>query len=177
MNIIVFGAQGTGKSTYARYIAEKLCVPYVYSGDLFRQMSSGNTPLGKKIRDYVSQGLLVPDEIVISAVIDCLKKSDLSNGIVFDGFPRNLKQAKALPTDIDLVIHITLPEKIILERLLKRGRSDDTIETIRKRLEIYSNETAPLLKFYQENGVKIIEIDNTPPIGVVKRQIDDLLKK
>jgi adenylate kinase len=177
MNIIVFGAQGTGKSTYAKYIAEKLNVPYIYSGDLFRQMSQQASTLGQQIKEYVTKGLLVPDDIVISAVKEELNKIDLSRGVVFDGFPRNLKQAQSLPVEVALIIHITLSEKIILERLLKRGRSDDTMETIRKRLEIYDKETAPLLKFYGEKGVKMIEIDNTLPVEIVKKQIDDLLKE
>jgi len=177
MNIIVFGAQGTGKSTYAKYVAEKLDVPYIYSGDIFRQMSHQDLPLSKKINKFVTKGLLVPDDIVISAVKGELNKIDLSRGVVFDGFPRNLKQAQSLPVEVNLIIHVTLSEKIILERLLKRGRSDDTMETIRKRLEIYDKETAPLLKFYGEKGVKMIEIDNTPPVEIVKKQIDDLLKE
>jgi adenylate kinase len=177
MNIIVFGAQGTGKSTYAKYVAEKLDVPYIYSGDIFREMSRQDLPLSKKINKFVTKGLLVPDDIVISAVKGELNKIDLSRGVVFDGFPRNLKQAQYLPVEANLIIHITLSEKIILERLLKRGRSDDTMETIRKRLEIYDKETVPLLKFYGEKGVKMIEIDNTPPVEIVKKQIDDVLKE
>ncbi len=177
MNILVFGAQGTGKSTYAEYIAEKIKVPYIYTGDLFRKLGKEDSEVGEKIRKLNGKGRLIPDEISIAVFIDYLGKLDLSKGAVFDGYPRNLAQAESLPIAIDLVIYVTLPEKLAIERLLKRKRFDDTPDVIKRRILLYEEVTLPLLEYFRNKGVEIFEVDNTPPISRVRKKIDDLLEE
>jgi adenylate kinase len=177
MNILVFGAQGSGKSTYARYIAEKLGLPYVCTGDLFRKLAGGDSPFGQEIKERLDRGLMVPNPIVIKALKKYLSSLDLSKGIVLDGYPRNFAQARALTLKIDLLIYINLPEELAIKRLLKRGRHDDTPESIKTRLDHYKKETEPLLVFFKEKGTRVAEVDNSPPIKVVEKKIDDLLEK
>ncbi len=177
MNILVFGAQGTGKSTHAKYIAEKIKVPYIYTGDLFRKLGKEDSEVGKKIRKLNGKGLLIPDELSIAAFIDYLGKWDLSKGAVLDGYPRNLTQAEALPIKIDLVIYVTLPEKLAIERLLERKRFDDTPDAIKQRVSLYEEVTQPLLEYFRNKGVGIFEVDNTLPISRVRKKIDDLLEE
>jgi adenylate kinase len=176
MNILVFGAQGSGKSTHAKYIADKLGLPYVYTGDLFRKLAKADSPFGQQIRERLDRGLMQPNPIATKAFRQYLGSLDLSKGVVLDGYPRNFAQALSLPVGIDLVIYIILPEKIAIERLLKRGRQDDTPGSIRRRLDHYKKETAPLLTHFRIKGAAVVEVDNTPPIGVVQKKIDGLLK-
>jgi len=176
MNILVFGAQGSGKSTHARYIADKLGLPYVYTGDLFRKLAEEDSPFGREIRERLARGMMVPNPIVIKALKEYLASVDLSKGAVLDGYPRNFAQARALPIQIDLLIYISLPEEAAIERLLKRKRHDDTPESIKTRLDHYKKETAPLLIYFKEKGTEVVEVDNSPPIKVVEKNIDDLLE-
>lgn len=177
MNILVFGAQGSGKSTHAKYIAQKLGVTYVYTGDLFRELEEENSSRGDKIRQLMKKGIIIPNEISVPAINEYLKKFDLSQGVVLDGYPRNLGQAEDLPIKIDTIFYVTLPENIAIERLLLRKRYDDTAETIKTRLDLYKKETLPVLQFFKEKNVRIFEIDNTPPVEEVRKRIDDLLEK
>lgn len=177
MNILVFGAQGSGKSTYAEYMAGKLGVPFIYSGDLFRDLEKEGPTRGKKIRELMKKGVLIPNDLAIPAFEEYLKKFDLSKGVVLDGFPRNLGQAQALRMKINLIIYITLPEDIAIQRLLERKRYDDTPRAIKKRLDMYKEETEPVLTYYRKRGIEVVEIDNTPSVDEVQRSIDDFFKE
>ncbi|OGY26695.1 MAG: hypothetical protein A2Z42_01380 [Candidatus Woykebacteria bacterium RBG_19FT_COMBO_43_10] len=177
MNILVFGGQGSGKSTHAKYIADKLEIPYIYTGDLFRELEGEESEKGKKIRDLMKKGILIPNELAIAAFAEYIKKFDLSKGVVLDGFPRNLEQAKALQLKINLIIYVTLPENTAIQRLMERKRYDDTPRAIKKRLDLYKEETKPLLYFYKKKGVKVVEIDNTPSVEEVRAALDDFLEK
>ena len=176
MNILVFGAQGSGKSTHAHYIAEKLNVPYIYTGDLFRELAREDSSLGQQIKERVTRGLMIPNPIAIAAFNKRLGQLDLSKGVVLDGYPRNFLQARSLPIQIDMLIYVTLSEKVAMERLLKRGRSDDTPVSIKTRLDLYKKETAPLMKLFEDKGARIVQLDNIPPIEIVREKLDDLLK-
>lgn len=176
MNILFFGAQGSGKSTHARYIADKLRLPYVYTGDLFRELSQEDSPLGRQIKERQERGLMVANPIAIKAFKQHLGSLNLSKGIVLDGYPRNFAQAQSLPMRIELLIYVTLPEEIAIERLLKRGRHDDTPQSIKTRLDHYKKETAPLLTHFKAEGAVVVKVDNTPPVEVVQKKIDDLLE-
>ncbi|OGY25994.1 MAG: hypothetical protein A2Z24_02670 [Candidatus Woykebacteria bacterium RBG_16_44_10] len=176
MNVLVFGAQGSGKSTHARYIAEKLNVPYIYTGNLFRELARENSSLGQQINERITRGLMIPNPIAIEVFNEHLRQLDLSKGVVLDGYPRNFSQARSLPIQIDTLICITLPEEVVMERLLKRGRSDDTPVLIKTRLDLYKKETAPLIKLFEDKGARIVQLDNTPPIEIVRGKLDDLLK-
>lgn len=176
MNILFFGAQGSGKSTHAKYAADKLNFPYIYTGDLFRKLENEDSARGKKIRELMKKGILIPNDISIPAFKEYVEEFDISNGLVLDGYPRNTEQAEKLPFDIDLILHIILPEKIAIERLSTRGRYDDTPEAIKKRLELFKKETKPLYEYFKNKGVRIVEIDNSPKIEEVRSVIDDSLK-
>ena len=176
MNILVFGAQGSGKSTHAKYIADKLEVPYVYTGDLFRDLENEDSNRGRKIRGLMKQGILIPNELSIPAFKEYLNKFDTSEGVVLDGYPRNTEQAQSLSVKIDLIICINLPEKIAIGRLKERGRSDDNPEVIKKRLELFYEQTKPIFDYFKNKGVKIAQIDNSPPLEEVRLAVDDLLK-
>ena len=176
MNILVFGVQGSGKSTHAKYISSMLGLPYIYSGDLFRSLEDETSDRGEKIRQLLKKGNLIPDEIAIPAFEEYLGKINTSRGVVLDGFPRTLEQAETLKIGLDLIVHITLPTKLIIERLLDRGRSDDNPESMMKRIELYEEKTTPILDFFKLQKVRVVIIDNTPPVKEVKKKIDDLLK-
>ena len=176
MNILVFGAQGSGKSTHAQYIATKFHIPYKYTGDLFRELEKEESEKGEQIRQLTKKGILIPNKLSIPAFGDYLKKFSVSEGVVLDGYPRNIEQAKRLPLKIDLIIYVTLPEKTAIDRLLERGRYDDTAAAIKKRLSLYKKETEPLLSYFEKNSTKIVEINNTPPVEEVQKEIDGLLK-
>lgn len=176
MNILVFGVQGSGKSTHAKYISRKLGLQYIYSGDLFRTLENEISGRGEKIRKLLKKGNLIPDEIAIPAFEEYLGKTNISKGVVLDGFPRTLEQAETLKIGLDLVVHITLPAKLIVERLLDRGRFDDNPKSMKKRIELFEEKTAPILYFFKKQKVKIVKIDNTPSVQEVRKKIDDLLK-
>jgi adenylate kinase len=177
MNILVFGSQGSGKSTHAKYIAEQQKTPYIYTGDLFRDLEKEDSQRGRQIKEWNDKGILTPNEVSIPAFNEYLGKFDTSRGIVLDGYPRNIGQAESLPFKIELIIHVTLPENIAIKRLIERGRYDDTPEAIEKRLELFKKETEPIYEFFKGKGVKIVEIDNSPSIEVVREKIDGLFKK
>ncbi|HEX7456296.1 MAG TPA: nucleoside monophosphate kinase [Candidatus Nanoarchaeia archaeon] len=176
MNILVFGAAGSGKSTHAKYITDKLGIPYIYTGDLFRELEKEDSERGEKIRQLMGQGVIIPNGISIPAFNEYLGKFDISKGVVLDGYPRNLDQAQSLPIPIDLITHITLPEDVAIARLKQRGRCDDTPGAIKKRLDLFKEQTKPIYEFYKNRGVEIVEIDNSPPVEVVRGSIDDILK-
>jgi adenylate kinase len=122
MKLVIFGPQGSGKGTYASRLSPKLGIPHISTGDIFREETKNQTPLGKKVESYMSKGLLVPDEITIQILEERLNKPDCANGFILDGFPRTLNQAKELEkiTGIDAVIALSVPEHILLERLASR---------------------------------------------------------
>jgi adenylate kinase len=177
MNVLVFGAQGSGKSTHAKYVAEKLKVPYIYTGDLFRELGKEDSQRGGQIKEWHDKGILTPNEVSIPSFNEYLTKFDVSKGVVLDGYPRNIGQAQSLPFKINLIVHVTLPEDVAIQRLIVRGRYDDTPETIKKRIELFRKETAPLYDYFKSKGVEVVEVDNSPPIEIVRKKIDDLLEK
>jgi len=122
MKIVLIGPPGAGKGVYAQYFRDKYCIPHISTGDIFREEISKNTELGKRIKSYVEQGLLVPDEITIEVVKRRLEQPDTLNGFILDGFPRTLNQAKALDeiTSIDAAIHLVVSEEVAVKRLSGR---------------------------------------------------------
>jgi adenylate kinase len=176
MNILVFGIQGSGKSTYGPYIAEKLNVPYIYTGDLFRQVAKQNSPSGREVRQLLEEGKLIPDSLAIGVIEDYINEHDISKGVVLDGYPRNLHQAENLKIEIDLVLHFTIDEGLAIERLLARKRGDDSPDVIAQRMALYRELTSPILGFFKEKGTRLVEIDNTPPVEEVKKVLNDLLE-
>jgi adenylate kinase len=190
VNAIIFGAPGSGKGTYASRLQSKLGVEVVAMGDIFREIMKENTPLGRKVKGFVEKGLLVPDNVVVEVLKQHLAKIPHDKGFILDGYPRNLDQAKFLENlaKIDVIIQLTVPEWIIIERLSARRickncgavynlrylkpkvdmicdkcggplyqRPDDTPEVIKKRIQVYEQQTQPILEYYREKGIPFVE--------------------
>lgn len=162
-NLVLFGPPGSGKGTQATNLIEKYKLVHLSTGDLLRSEIANKTPLGVEAKKIMDAGQLVPDEVVIGIIDNCLEKNAGANGFLFDGFPRTITQAKALDkllelkkNQINLVLALQVNEEELVRRLLERGktsgRSDDTSEeVIRKRFQVYTNETEPVAQHYKEN--------------------------
>lgn len=166
MRAVLVGPPGAGKGTQAQILASKLSIPKVSTGDIFRANVSGGTELGKKARTFMDRGDLVPDEVTNAMVRDRLSEEDARQGFLLDGFPRNLAQAETLDVmlgelgvKLDVVLELVVDEEEVVRRLAERARidnrSDDNEETIRHRLVVYREQTAPLVAFYSERGLLV----------------------
>jgi adenylate kinase len=155
--MVLLGPPGAGKGTQAEKLSEKLGIPQISTGDLFRQNIGDGTDLGLEAKRYLDAGDLVPSELTNKLVDDRLTKPDVAKGFILDGYPRSVEQAKALHemlgrrgTDLDAVVEFRVPEEELFERLKGRGRADDTDDVIRNRMKVYHDETAPLLEYYSD---------------------------
>ena len=166
LNLVIFGAPGSGKGTQSENIIADYGLYHISTGDVLRAHIKNGTELGKIAQGYISDGKLIPDDLMISILADVLdsNKEATKQGVIFDGFPRTIEQAKALKvmlaergTQVDIVIGLEVPDEELVERLLLRGkasgRSDDNLETIKKRLTVYHNQTSPLRDFYVAEGI------------------------
>ena len=165
LNIVIFGAPGSGKGTQSDKLIEHYNLFHISTGDVLRDHIRRGTELGKTAKGYIDQGQLVPDELIIDILAQVLddNKDQATQGVIFDGFPRTIPQAEALEqlladrgTQIDAVVGLEVPEEELIKRILLRGqmsgRSDDNEETARKRLETYHNQTSPLKAYYEQQG-------------------------
>lgn len=163
LNIVIFGAPGSGKGTQSEKLIEKYGLTHISTGDVLRKEIKNGSKLGKIAEEYISKGQLLPDELIVNILADTLDKCEIVKGVIFDGFPRTIPQAEALKKvlsernmDISVVLGLEVEEKELIDRLLKRGaisgRSDDNIETINKRLEVYHSQTDPLREYYIKEG-------------------------
>lgn len=155
MRVVLLGPPGAGKGTQAQKLSEKLGIPQISTGELFRSNIESGTKLGLEAKRYLDAGDLVPSELTNQLVDDRLNDADCANGFILDGYPRSIEQAKALHdmlgrrgTDIDAVLEFRVSEDELLQRLKGRGRADDTEDVILNRMKIYRDETAPLLDYY-----------------------------
>ena len=155
--LIFLGPPGAGKGTQAKILAEFLQIPHISTGDILRQAIQEKTDLGIQARAYMDQGELVPDKLVEDMVEERLKKSDAKSGWILDGFPRKVTQAEFLAKLLEnlgqggeKVVNLDAPDETVVSRLLGRGRKDDTQEVIRRRLEVYRDDTAPLITYYSQ---------------------------
>ena len=198
MKIIMLGAPGAGKGTQAKRIAKKYNIPHISTGDIFRANIKEGTELGKKAKEYMDKGELVPDDITIGMLLDRIHKADCKDGFVLDGFPRTIPQAKSLTEalsklneSIDYAINIDVPDESIITRMGGRRaclscgstyhikysapkkenicdncgselviRDDDKPETVKKRLEIYHDQTQPLIDYYDSEKI-LASVDGT----------------
>ncbi|MCE2503542.1 MAG: adenylate kinase [Chlorobi bacterium] len=182
MNLIFFGAPGVGKGTQAEKLAERLGIPHISTGTIFRAALEQKKELGLKAKEYMDRGALVPDDLTTAIVVDAFSQPKNSNGFILDGYPRNLSQAKALETalrelgkEIDNVIYLTAPKEEIVQRMLSRGRTDDTEDVINHRLDVYRSETEPVLIFYQ-NFELVTEVYGVGTIDEVHERVVDAVK-
>ncbi len=158
MRLLFLGPPGAGKGTQAERVAERLGTAHVSTGAMFREHVANETPLGLKVKEIMATGDLVPDEITIAMLKERIAQPDAERGFILDGFPRTLPQAKALDAELgedalDAVIVLDVPEDVLVERMLSRGRDDDTEEAIRNRLAVYRADTEPLIDFYAARGI------------------------
>lgn len=196
MKIVMLGAPGAGKGTQAKMIAGKYGLPHISTGDIFRSNIKNGTELGKKAKEYMDQGLLVPDELTVDLVIDRLSQSDCEKGYILDGFPRTIPQAEALDAaltergeHLDVAVNVDVPDENIVTRMSGRRactgcgatyhvvynpsakgdlceacgetlvlRDDDRPETVQKRLDVYHEQTQPLIDYYTgQNILKTVD--------------------
>ena len=167
MRVVLLGPPGAGKGTQAVKLAEKLELPHLSTGDLFRENIGNGTGLGLKAKSYLDAGDLVPAELTNELVDDRLSNPDTEVGFILDGYPRSVQQAKALHDmlerrgiQLDTVLELRVPEEALFERLKARGRADDTDDVIRNRMNVYRDETAPLIEYYS-NELKTVEAVGT----------------
>ena len=189
MNIILFGAPGAGKGTQANYLINKFNITQISTGDMLRDSVKRKTELGKQVESIMANGDLVPDDIIFSLITDRLNDKDIKKGFIFDGFPRNLKQAQKLDEIIndmnihlDFVFHIDVDEKILTSRIENRAkqekttRKDDTSEVLIERLKVYNRETKPVLEHYANQNILTV-IDGMGTIDEVSSNISMIIKK
>ena len=163
LNIVIFGAPGSGKGTQSERIVEKYGINHISTGDVLRAEIKNGTELGKTAKGYIDQGQLIPDELMVDILANVFDSFKDSKGVIFDGFPRTIPQAEALKVmlkergqDISVMSDLDVSEDELMTRLNKRGkdsgRADDNEETIKKRLVVYNTQTAPLKDFYKGEG-------------------------
>ena len=181
LRALLLAPPGAGKGTQGGRLAEAYGVPHLATGDLLRRHVAEGTRLGRKAKDYMDRGELVPDRVVIDTILPRLTGPDRPPGFVLDGFPRSLAQAEqsyqwgqAKGTTFHAVISLDVPEEELVRRLVERGkrsgRSDDNEDTIRKRLAVFRESTEPLLDFYRGRDI-LIEVDGTGPVDEVTDRI------
>ncbi len=205
-NIILLGAPGAGKGSQATKIATEYNIPHISTGDILRKNIKEQTELGKMAKSYIDQGQLVPDDVVVAIVEDRLKQDDAKNGYLLDGFPRTIAQADALKrfTSVNYVLNLQVPFELIMDRITGRRmctcgesyhvstlngsnkckvcgkelyiRDDDKPETVENRLNVYNEQTKPLIDYYKKDGV-VFDIDGSKAISEVYDEIKKVLDK
>ncbi len=165
-NIVIFGAPGSGKGTQSDKMIEKFGFEHISTGDVLRGEIKKGSELGKTAQEYINQGQLVPDQLIVDMLAKVYDEFGRNHkGVIFDGFPRTIPQAEALKAmlsergdKVAAMIELDVPEDELMKRLLLRGqqsgRSDDNEETIRKRLDVYHSQTAPLIEWYEREGIR-----------------------
>ena len=181
LNIVIFGAPGSGKGTQSEFIVEKYGINHVSTGDVLRGELKNGTELGKIAKGYMDEGKLLPDDLIVNMLASKLDSFEGSKGVIFDGFPRTIAQAEALKKmlaergqEVSVMLDLDVPEDELMVRLIKRGqqtgRADDNEETIKNRLVVYHSQTAPVIDWYKNDG-KYQHIDG---VGSMERIFADI---
>ncbi len=174
MKLVLIGIPGAGKSTQGNLLSKQLNIPYLSTGHIFREIAKEKTTLGRYVKLVIASGHLIPDDKTIEIVNTYLSRPEYKNGYILDGFPRTTNQAKKFKNNVDKVLYLEIPDKEALWRLAYRNenRSDDTIEAIRKRVEIFHEFTEPVIRYYEKED-KLAVIEGTQSIEEVN---DEMLK-
>lgn len=186
LNVVIFGAPGSGKGTQSELIIRKYELKHISTGEILRIEIEKRSELGLLADEYISKGQLVPDKVIIDMLGTILDENKDVKGFIFDGFPRTLAQGEALDkmlrekdTSVAVVLNLSVEEKELVQRLLKRGgvlgRSDDNLETIQSRLDVYHNQTEPLKEYYKKQG-KLVTIKGDT-VDDVFEKITDMLNR
>ncbi|MCC2312660.1 adenylate kinase [Cellulomonas xiejunii] len=179
--LVLLGPPGAGKGTQAARLAERLGVPAISTGDIFRSNIKNGTELGRRVQDITASGALVPDELTNELVRDRLAQADAVDGFLLDGYPRNVAQVAALDeilaaagTEIDLAVELTVDPQVVVDRLTKRaqieGRADDTEDVVRHRLDVYAEQTAPISRVYAARGL-LVQVDGLGEVDEVTARL------
>nr|WP_199323935.1 MULTISPECIES: adenylate kinase [unclassified Leptolyngbya] len=179
--MIFVGPPGAGKGTQSKFLADAHQIPHISTGDILRESVAAKTSLGVQAQGYMDRGELVPDQLVIDLIRERLSKPDAQSGWILDGFPRNVAQAEfldALLSELhqgcDRVVNFDVPDPVLLVRLLSRGRKDDNEETIRRRLEVYREQTAPLISYY-ESQQKLVTVNGDQSMDEVAAALNQVV--
>ncbi|MDR1783780.1 MAG: adenylate kinase [Dysgonamonadaceae bacterium] len=186
-NVVIFGAPGSGKGTQSELLIQKYGLLHISTGEILREEIKKETELGKTANEFISQGHLVPDELILKIIEGILDNNPKAKGFIFDGFPRTLAQGKALDemlrkreSSVVAVLNLSVEEKELVARLINRGketgRTDDNIETIANRLKVYHTQTEPLLDYYKKKG-KLFNIKGKSTIEEVFEGIIEVLDR
>lgn len=173
--ILFTGPVGSGKSTQAEVLAKHLQIPLFQSGQIIRELSKEDSAIGRRVKDIMESGRLVDDQTISQIIKDSMEKKDLTNGYIFDGFPRLIEQLKIFDPKFNIVFNFKISKQQVLERLLKRQRVDDTPEAIERRLKIYHEQTQPLIEYFRKLGI-LKEVDAEKSIEEIRDQIRRILK-
>lgn len=175
--LIFLGPPGAGKGTQAQTLAHHWNIPHISTGEILRQAMRERSPLGIKAQSYVDRGELVPDQLVLDMMEERLSQADTESGWILDGFPRNVSQARfldellqKLAEDNVGVVNLEVPDDVLIDRLKGRGRQDDTEEVIRRRLEVYREQTAPLIDFYSDRQ-QLVSVNGNQSLEEVSAEL------
>lgn len=175
--LILLGPPGAGKGTQAQTLAHQCNIPHISTGEILRQAMRERSPLGIKAQSYVDRGELVPDQLVLDMMEERLSQADTKSGWILDGFPRNVSQARfldellqKLAEDNVGVVNLEVPDDVLIDRLKGRGRQDDTEEVIRRRLEVYREQTAPLINFYSDRQ-QLVSVNGNQSLEEVSAEL------
>jgi adenylate kinase len=185
--VVLFGAPGAGKGTQSRRLSDRLGVPHIASGDLFREAIKAGTPLGASARRFIDRGELVPDELALQVVLDRISRPDAEHGFILDGFPRTIRQAEALDEQLsaqcralERVVELRVPTDQLIERIAGRAartdRSDDRAGIVSNRLRVYLAQTAPLVDYYRTHGL-LVPVDGIGTVEEVTARVEQALER
>lgn len=175
MRLLFIGPPGAGKGTQATRVAERLGIPHVSTGEMFRHHVGEGTDLGQQVKAIMEAGDYVPDSITVAMLEERIARDDAASGFILDGFPRTLPQVSALDsligeTGLDRVVLFVVDEDALSERMLSRGRDDDTDDTIRNRFKVYEEQTHPLIDLYRHRQV-VVEVDGMGEVDQVTERV------
>ena len=182
LDLVLLGPPGSGKGTQAARLTEKYGIPAIATGDILRAQVEAGTLLGQRVRSYIDRGELVPDQLMVDIIRHRLSEPDTKAGFILDGFPRTVPQAQALDAmlaelqrPLDAVLYLEVDRQSLLDRLGQRHRQDDRPDIVEHRIDVFLEQTAPLIGYYRDHG-KLKLIDAARPPELVEAAVDDVIR-